>query len=143
MNIPNRASWNHCKRSWAGATFCAIGQHLYGRRESVSVYKRFAAGLGYQIGSSLGTGPIEVDTRRIGLSTDTLLWMSLSGSFPSIFKDYAGAVGSNGQALATISLPDIPALVGIKIHSAFVTLHSQAPSGIRSISNTFSFTITK
>jgi len=48
-----------------------------------------------------------------------------------------------GQAKAASNIPNITALIGQKIHSAFVTLDPQAPSGIKSISNLFSFTITK
>ena len=44
---------------------------------------------------------------------------------------------------AAIHIPNLPALIGVRLHSAFVTLGPSAPSGIRSISNTFSFTITK
>jgi len=31
----------------------------------------------------------------------------------------------------------------VRLHSAFVTLDPAAPSGIRSISNTFTFSVTK
>jgi len=100
-------------------------------------------GLPYQLGSSLGTGPIPIDTRQIGLSTDVLLWMSLSGLFPTLFQDYAGFLDAQGKARAAINIPPESALTGYEIHSAFVTLSASAPSGIKSISNTYTFKITQ
>ena len=101
------------------------------------------AALPYQVGSSLGTGPIPIGKRQLGLSPDDLLVVSAMGYWPWVFSSYRGAIDSMGQAKATINIPNIPALIGQKIHTAFVTQDPQAPSGIRSISNTFSFTITK
>jgi len=98
-------------------------------------------GLAYQLGSSLGTGPTPIDTRQIGLSADALLWMSLSGLFPTLFSNYAGFLDAQGTARAALNIPDESALIGYKIHSAFVTLSGSAPSGIKSISGTCSFEI--
>jgi beta-propeller repeat-containing protein len=99
------------------------------------------AGLAYQVGSSLATGPIMIDTRPLGLSADDLLFLSLSGLVPGVFAGYAGTIGVNGRAGAAVHIPDVPALVGFRIHTAFVTLDGAAPSGIRSISNTVSFLV--
>jgi hypothetical protein len=100
-----------------------------------------SAGLPYQLATSLGTGPIPIDTRQIGLSPDPLLWMSLSPVFSIIFQGYAGTISSQGQAQAAIAIPSITQLRGLPLHSAFVTLAPQAPSGIETISNTETFTI--
>ena len=100
-------------------------------------------GLPFQLGSSLGTGPIPIDTRQVGLSPDVLLGVSVSGLWPSIFSGYRGLIDNQGQAKASIHIPNIPAIVGARIHTAFVTLDPQAPLGIRSISNTISFSFTK
>jgi hypothetical protein len=99
-------------------------------------------GLAYQIGSSLGIGPIPIDTRQLGLSPDAILFASLNGWLPTVFKDYAGVLDSLGMGKGTINIPNLPALVGIKIHSAFITLDVSAPSGIKSISPTESISIT-
>jgi len=99
--------------------------------------------LPYQAASSFGVGPIPIDQRALGLSYDGLLWISLSGLVPSIFENYRGTVGADGHGAAALYLPPIALTIGLKIHTAFVTLDSQAPSGIKSISNTWSFTITK
>ena len=102
-----------------------------------------SVGLAYQVGSSLGMGPIPVGARQIDLSPDDLLFVSVRGLWPWIFVSYRGIIDSTGQARASVHVPNVPALVGLRIHSAFVTLDVIAPSGIRSISNTCSFTITR
>jgi len=99
------------------------------------------AGRGYRLGSSFGTGPIALGNRTIGLDADGLLWISLSGLVPDVFQGYAGAIGADGHAAAALALPPLPATVGLRIHTAFVTLDPAAPSGVRSISSTRSFTI--
>ena len=58
-----------------------------------------------------------------------------------MFTNYVGTLDTQGQANAALNIPAIGALVGLTIHSAFVTLEAQAPSGIKSISNTVSFLI--
>jgi C1A family cysteine protease len=99
------------------------------------------AGLPYAAGSSFGTGPIRIDTRTIGLSFDSLLWTSIAGLAPTVFKDYQGKIGANRRAEAALVIPDLPAAVGLKIQTAFITLDPKAPSGVKSISNTYGFTI--
>lgn len=101
------------------------------------------AGLTYQVGSSFGTGPIPIDVRSLGLSPDDLLVVSAGGFLPSVFAGYRGVLDAQGGAQASIHIPNFAVLVGQRIHSAFVTLSPSAPSGIKSISNTESFTITK
>jgi hypothetical protein len=74
---------------------------------------------------------------------DKLLEVSVGNVLPTIFVGYQGVIGTNGQAAAKINIPNISGLVGQKIHTAFVTLGPTSPFGIKSISNTYSFTITK
>jgi len=97
----------------------------------------------YQLASSLGTGPIPLDTRQLGLSPDGLLVVTVMGYWPTVFSGYRGVIDSKGQAQAAIHIPNVPALIGVRLHSAFVTLDPAAPSRIRSISNTFTFSVTK
>lgn len=66
----------------------------------------------YGLGSSLGTGPIKIGTRTLGLSVDKLLEVSVGGVLPTIFVGCQGLIGTNGQATAKINLPNIPPLVG-------------------------------
>ena len=100
-------------------------------------------GLPYQVGSSLGTGPISIDTRQLNLSPDDLLTVSVAGLWPTIFSGYRGLIDNQGQAKAGINIPNDRVLIGFRLHTAFVTLDPQALSGIKSISNTFFFSITK
>ncbi len=99
------------------------------------------AGLVYQLGTSLGSGPIRLGSRSLGLSPDPVLGASTSGALPSVFRNYTGTIDSLGQASGSIALPNWPFLVGITFHTAFITLSPVAPGGIKSISNTVSTTV--
>jgi hypothetical protein len=125
------------------ATVVLTGTTRLGTTVGINLTAAGDAGLGYQAGSSLGTGPIRIVKRLIGLSPDALLSVSMSGLWPWIFSGYRGVLDQRGQAKAAVNIPSFLALVGTRIHTAFVTLDRQAPSGIKSISNTVSFTITK
>jgi hypothetical protein len=100
-------------------------------------------GLPYQAGSSFGQGPILIDHRRLGLSRDGLLHVSVGGYWPGVFSGYVGAIGGSGSARAQILVPRVQALIGARVHSAFLTLDPGAPSGVKSVSDTFSFSISK
>ena len=94
----------------------------------------------YVLGSSFGYWPgIRVDTRDIPLNPDLLFGMSWGA--PSVFKNYIGVLDSQGQALAFIHIPGVPALAGIRFYTAFVTSGPASPSGIRGISNAVELTI--
>jgi len=99
------------------------------------------AGLPYQMGSSLGNGPIPIGTRKLGLSPDALLVLSVGGLLPSVFQNYVGLLDKTGAGKAKLDIPNIPALKGVRIYTAFVTLKASAPSGVSNVSNTFLFTI--
>jgi len=101
------------------------------------------AGLAYQLGTSLGTGPIPIGTRSLDLSPDALLVAGVGGFLPTIFVNYAGVLDKAGQAKAKINIPNSTLLIGVRLHSAFLTLDAMAPQGVRSISSTFTFAITK
>jgi len=120
----------------------AVGSTRYGGTLTLKLTATEDAGLSYVIGSSFGAGPIQIDTRVLGLSNDPLLWTTVAGLAPGIFKDYHGTIGGNLRAQASIMIPDLAGLVGTTIYSAFLTLDSRAPSGVKSISNTHPFMIT-
>jgi hypothetical protein len=128
--------------SFAAARIVASGAPRPGATVKLSLSAAYDAGLPYQVGSSLGTGPIPIDRRVLGLSPDDLLVVSVGGFWPSIFAGYRGVLDGGGQGAAAIHIPGSPLLVGQRIHSAFVTVSPSAPSGVKSISNTESFTIT-
>ncbi|MCP4247477.1 MAG: hypothetical protein GY778_10555, partial [bacterium] len=78
--------------------------------------------LPYQLGTSLGNGPIPIDTRQLDLSPDDLLFVTVGGLWPPIFSGYRGVISSTGQAQAAINIPNLTALIGTRLHTAFVTL---------------------
>lgn len=108
---------------------------------TLSLFSPADPGLPYQVGTSLGTGPIPIGTRNLNLSLDNLLLVTVRGVLPMVFKNYAGLLDTSGKAAALIVIPNIPALVGVRLHSAFLTLKAGAPQNIASISGNYSFTI--
>jgi hypothetical protein len=123
-------------------TITASGKPSPGGAVTLNLAAPGDGGLPYQIGSSLGTGPIPIDTRQLGLSADAILVASVGGYLPTVFKDYAGTLDAAGKGKGTINIPNFPALVGVKLHSAFVTIDSKSPSSIKSISPTETIAIT-
>ena len=102
-----------------------------------------APGKPYQFGSSLGAGPTPVGKLLLGLARDDLLMVSVFGLWPQVFRDYTGTLDAAGKARAMIAIPRHSVLIGTRIHTAAVTLDPARPSGIRSVSQTTSFTIVK
>lgn len=109
---------------------------------TLSLHASDSSGLSYQVGSSLGTGPIPIGNRQIGLSADDLLVVTVGDLWPWVFSGYQGVLDAQGDGQAAIHIPNVQALIGLRIHSAFVTLDPTAPWGIRAISDTESFKIT-
>ena len=131
-----RADRHDCV-SWLSST----GTGGIGTTVSFTLTAAADAGLPYQMGSSFGNGPIPIDTRKLELSADTLLFLSVGGLLPMVFKNYAGKLDNTGVAKASLDIPNIPILKGIRIYTAFVTLLGTAPSGVSGISNSFLVTI--
>ncbi len=99
-------------------------------------------GLPFQVGTALGGGPITLPgQRRVDLSPDGVLQVSVDGTLPGVFRSYAGTVPANGQWTSTIVLPPFPALVGVNLFTAFLTFAPGHPGGIKSISNATPTTI--
>ena len=136
-------SGNNIRITTADALITLSGSGKPGTTVNLDLTAPTDAGKPYQVGSSLGTGPIPIGKRQINLSPDNMLVASVGGHLPSVFVGYTGLLDAAGKAQAKLVIPNIPALIGVRLHSAFVTLDTAAPSGIRSISNTFSFSITK
>jgi len=128
-------------RAGSGATLIGSGSGSPGTSIDFNLKSPSDAGLPYQLGSSLGSGPIKIDTRQIDLSPDDLLVLSVSGLVPSIFRGYTGLLDSTGEATARLNIPNNTALKGTRIYTAFLTLLPKAPSGVASISSSFLFSI--
>jgi hypothetical protein len=126
---------------YAYAAILLSGSPAPGGTVTLALSMSADAGLGYQIGSAFGAGPTPIGNRFIGLSVDDLLVLSVSGFLPGTFVNYPGRLDASGKAQAQLRIPGLPALRGLRIHSAFVTLDPQMPSGIRTISATAMFSI--
>jgi hypothetical protein len=96
----------------------------------------------YQAASSLGLGPIFLGSRQLNLSLDSFLDITVNNRLPTVFQNFAGLLDSAGSAKASIVIPNLPVLKGLRIHSAYVILDPAAPLGILLISPTVTFTIT-
>jgi hypothetical protein len=129
-------TWSH-----AGTHLVGSGPSRPGGQRNLALYAGLDPGRPYQVGSSLGTGPIALGGLTLDLAPDPILAASVAGVWPGIFQGYRGAIGVNGIAAATIKIPAAPFLVGQTIHSAFVTFRPIPPAGLRSVSNTESFRI--
>ena len=117
------------------------GSNRIGTRVALHLSAPGDSGLPYQVASSLGTGPVTVDTRSIWLDPDFVFLHSVHGRLPGIFVDYSGKLSPSGTATAALALPAEPALVGVGVYSAFLTLNPRSPSGVKSISNPYGFRV--
>ena len=93
-----------------------------------------SAGLAYLAASSFSSTGIPIGTRTLPLGYDPLLLVSLFSPAP-VFLNYSGTLDATGKGTALINLPNLQALVGVALHSAFVTLDAGAPQGVKDISN--------
>jgi hypothetical protein len=124
-----------------GASITVSGTGRPGTTVTLDLASPSDAGRVYQLASSLGTGPIPIGLRRLNLSPDNLLVITVFNQLPTVFVGYAGTFDTNGKAKASINIPNLPALTGIRVNSAFVTLDAKAPQGIYTISPTAMFSI--
>jgi hypothetical protein len=95
-------------------------------------------GLAYFGASSLGIGPTPTGCWNLPLTIDTLFLLSSSGSLPTIFVNFQGALSAAGQANPSINLPPIPELRGLVVVTAFVTVDG---IGLKTVSAPLRFVI--
>jgi hypothetical protein len=122
-------------------TIAGVGIARPGGTMNLTLSAPMDPALPYRAATSLGVGPIYIDIRTLQLSNDAIFRASVLHYLPTVFVRYAGVLDSQGRGLAKIDIVDSPKLIGVMLHSAFVTLDPTAPSGISSISNTYSFQI--
>lgn len=134
-------SGNNIRITTADAVITLSGSGKPGTTVNLDLTAPTEPGKPYQVGSSLGTGPIPIGTRQIGLSPDGMLVASVGGLLPSVFVSYTGLLDAAGKGQASLVIPNIPALKGVRVHSAFVTVDGTAPQGISLISPTETLTI--
>jgi hypothetical protein len=88
----------------------------------------------YQCACSFSNRGFPLDPgRRIPLDVDNLLFLSVQN--PVLFQSFSSRLDGNGDGLAGIQLPKIPALSGLAIYFAMVVLDANAPNFIGNISN--------
>jgi len=88
-----------------------------------------------------GREPIVLGSRQIDLSLDDLLVLSVGNYLPAVFVNYGGVLDASGKAQAAIQIPNLPVLVGVRVHTAFVTVDPLSPLGMRSISGSETLTV--
>jgi len=91
---------------------------------SVALYLDDSADPGkfYFCASSLGVGRIPLGCWTVNLALDPLFFISLQNLAPTVFNNYQGILDSAGLAKAVVNVPNMPALVGVKVASAYVVL---------------------
>jgi len=114
-----------------------------GGKVTLDLFAPGDAGLPYQLGASLGLGPIVLGSRQINLSPDPLLVLTVGNYLPAVFVNYSGVLDPAGKAQGFILIPNSAVLVGLRIHNAFVTLDPKSPFGLRSISGSETLAITR
>jgi hypothetical protein len=63
----------------------------------------------------------------------------MSRSLPQVFTDFTGILSPAGRATATLKVPSIEALRGLRVFFAFVILHPGG--GLKNVSNLLGVTI--
>ncbi len=91
------------------------------------------AGQSYLAASSLGAFPgidLGPNSPPLFLNPDALMALSLVPS--GLFTGYSGSLDANGKATASIQVPPLAELVGMRIFTGFITVDS---TGITGVSN--------
>ena len=97
----------------------------------------------YLLATSGSEGLIPMDERFVRVGYDAILEASVFGYAPDVFRGYFGTLDSStGRGVATLAIPNIPVLAGLKLHSALLVVHPLAPTGVGMISNTVTVEVT-
>ena len=75
------------------------------------------------------------------LGLDPLFLLSVQNLLGPTLSGYSGRLDSQCQAPGAVRLPNVAALIGLQLYTAFVTVDGSAPSGIRTISSAYRMTI--
>jgi DNA-binding beta-propeller fold protein YncE len=92
------------------------------------------AGKAYILAASFSSRPgFPLGTRTVPLNLDNLF--TLSQLVPSIFQNFQGVLNANGQAVASLAIPGVPALQGFSFVVAGVIVDPASPMGIGTVTN--------
>lgn len=100
-------------------------------------YYAFASSLSASTGIPLPGG------LHFPLDPDGLFFATAGNLLPTIFRDYRGFLDIAGQTHLTIVVPNVPALVGLTVYTAGLTLNRNTPTGIHLVSNVAGMQILK
>ena len=108
-----------------------------GKRGVLAVTSSGAARDQYAFASALSanTGIPLPGGLRFPLDPDGLFFATASNLLPTIFQNYRGVLNIAGQTHLTIDVPNNPALVGLTLYTAGLTLNRNTPTGIHLVSN--------
>jgi len=120
------------------------GKNAMVRGGNFGISIRFAAhpGKPYLMAAALSRRPgIPIGGRVVPLTPDALFFTSLM--VPAIFKGFCGTLDSSGCAVsrASIAVPIVKSLGGVRVFLAAVVIDPKAPSGIGQISQAYGATI--
>ncbi len=122
------------------AVLAKSGTGRLGTRAVFTMTAPYDKGLPYFIGAAFGTSPGQkVGTRTLPLNGDALFMASIM--LPGVFRGNLGRVNAQGRAVMTFSIPNWPALAGLKFHFAGFTVDQAYPLGVKTISNAVSLTL--
>jgi len=93
----------------------------------------------YACFASFGNAGIPLKARKIPLSSDPLF--TLCFFLPQVFPRFFGYLDAKGDAYPEIRIPKDPALSGLILHVAGITLDPRKPFGVGAISNDHQFRI--
>lgn len=80
------------------------------------------------------------DGRTIPLNLDDLLLLTLAAGNPVLLNNL-GVLSPSGAASAVLAVPNIPQLLGLTVHAAFVVADPLAPTGVGTISPSLPITV--
>jgi hypothetical protein len=90
-----------------------------GSVESIKLYG--IPGRAYQAATALGnSGLLLPNATVLPLSPDQIFAVSVTNVLPTVFRNYAGLMDNQGQATISLAIPNVPALKGILLYTAFV-----------------------
>jgi hypothetical protein len=81
------------------------------------------AGAAYWIAASLGQSGIDVPPYRLHLTPDGVFLASIGTGLP-LFQGYSGTVAHDGSAVARLLTPPLPALIGVTVYHAGVSIRA-------------------
>jgi hypothetical protein len=111
-----------------------------GRSVSLTYASVDDGGLPYWIALSGGTSPgLPLGSRTLPLNGDAFFFAS-AGQLPALSGNI-GILSSSGQATATLTLPNLPGLVGLPLFAAGITFESGYPSDVKRWSQPVGLTI--